>query len=803
MFASFILNTQGDRPNTCDVREDGLYFHFNIAEAINKQEIPVDINKLGDLFLPESVTPALLLSMLAFFHRETTVEQIKTLNQEAQVELLKSRIREQLIGYFFSAQVKESAVLQQSDLAQIPTGRDFVERALGVLMRKRFALYRAVAVSNQWKKNLAIYTQKLKDETSLGVKRGLEPVRTISSEVPAMFNVAQHTTFTSTLYPDGIWRDLLQVNEMDNHGNTIMEGVEVRNNQKPVALFFKLHDLEQRIVAQLEESQETIEVDGTEAKALKLHDIFHQEQEIGYLPDEIEELIKVLQARGLADRQLKQGIYYLYLVETEINFAELKSKFERLEALESLASSKGFTFQEPTDASFSSVGADFQTIGVEFNEVLKDALRQKLRAIEERFNVQCASWLEAERRRLEAKRHEVGPLRLDPPSGLDEANVPLTEFSTVLFQNIRSEVKKAYTNLDREVDRLSNKAGTNLREKLQSYVSDKSPENAIETAAQLRDFISVIDTEIQAISTSRSETEQLYSFFEKWRNLARQVQHDQMMMVDAQPVDAVRDLTNRLDEEQGQIKRHLADRTKTVKQVLENHEYFANRISEIKDEFDQISVHRQEDFIRFQAAIVEQLRQFIDRSEIGEQYNPSDEEGCYRRVREKAVEKIQEFLKERASNSIQIIKGDLMKPIEVFEVRPQVKKDARALQEQVLALEVQISAIVQELRPDDIEEQLPSLVESVLAMREKSTELVAQWEAIQGQLRCDESELSPKAGALLSLIEGNTDKDFTELIIALRQSQNEMFSSPTEIIESLEELYQRNWLNIKISRTTS
>ena len=803
LFASFILNTQGDSPNTCDVREDGLYFHFNIAEAINKQQIPVDINKIGDLFLPDSVTPALLLSMLDFFHRETTVEQIRTLNQEAQVELLKSRIREQLIGYFLSTQVKESAVLQQSDLAQVPTGRDFVERALGVLMRKRFASYSAVAVSNQWKRNLATYTQKLKDETSLGVKRGIEPVRTISSEVPAMFNVGQYTTFTNTLYPDGVWRDLLQVNEIDNHGNTVIERVEVRGNQKPVALFFKLHDLEQRIVDQLEASQETIGVDGTEAKALKLHDIFHQEQVSGYLPDEIEELIKVLQARGLADRQLKQGIDYLYLVETEIDFAELQSKFERLEALESLASSKGFTFQQPADASFSSVGADFQTLGIELNEVLKDALRQKLRAIEESFNVQCASWLEAKKKRLEAKQHKVGPLRLDSPSGLDEANVPLTEFSTVLFRDIRSKVKQAYTNLDREVNRLSNKAETNLRERLQRYMSDRSSENAIETAVQLRDAVTVIDTEIQAIMTSRAETEQLYSFFEKWRNLARQVQHDQMTMVDAQSVDAVRDLINRLDEEQGQIKRHLADRTKTVKQVLENHEYFANRISEIKDEFDQISVHRQDDFIRFQAAIVEQLRQFIDRSEIGEQYNPSDEEGSYRRVREKAVEKIQEFLREKASKSIQAIKGDLMKPIEVFKVRTQVKNDARALQEQVSALEVQISDIVQELRPDDIEEQLPSLVESVLAMRAESTELVVRWEDIQGQLRCDENELSPKAGALLSLIEGNTDKDFTELIIALRQSQNEMFSSPSEIIESLEELYQRNWLNIKVSRTTA
>ena len=192
----------------------------------------------------------------------------------------------------------------------------------------------------------------------------------------------------------------------------------------------------------------------------------------------------------------------------------------------------------------------------------------------------------------------------------------------------------------------------------------------------------------------------------------------------------------------------------------------------------------------------------LEKPHIGEPYNPLDEDGSYRRVLEKVVERIQEF-REKAVKSVQAIMGDLMKPIEVFEVKPKVKNDAMALQEKLSALEIRISHIDRKLKPDGIEDQLSELVQSLLTMREEGTELVQQWEDIQGQLRCDKSELSPKARALLDLIEMDTDKDFTELIIDLRQSGNEMFGSTSEIIKSLEELYQHNWLNIKISRTTA
>ena len=801
LFTSFALDTQGIGANSCEVKENGLYFRFNIQQPINPEEVPRDISKLGDLFLPEAITPSLLLSMLDFFEKEMTISQIKQTKQEAQVNLLKSHILNELTRYFFSESVKDSAVSDEPELSQVSIGKNFVERTLTVLIRKLFPSYRAVAISNQWINVLTNYTQYLKDAQSLGVKRGFEPIKMINADVPGMFNVRAHTTFENTYYPNGIWRDLLQVDEIDENGETIEERIEVKNTQKRVAVYFKLHDLESRILNQLEESP--ILVDGKEAKALKLPEIFKQEKERGYLDEEIEQLLKFLEARGLVAQREQQGIGYLYLVDTEINLVELLRKLQSIEELEQLAKSSGFTPEWDQDESPSTLREILHKEGIDSNEVLKDSLRQKLRSAENNFKNQCGRLLVTERDRVEKKRQEIATLHLDMPQVLSQTTGhPMTEFSILLFQDIRNEIRSAYNAVPERISARQNEAKDTLNKSLQSYMNERTPEKAIEVAVELRELTSIIGAKIDTLKTMRSEAEGLYELFEKWRNLARRVEQDWLIMSEAKESDAVKNLLDRLDEEQRLIKQHLADRTLSLKQVLESHEHFTNRISAIKGEFDQIAANRKDEFINFQAGIEEQLRSIIDKPDISEPYNPTDEEGCYHRVREKAVDKIEGLVEEQAINRIRDIQVELVKPLEVFKVSDAVKNEAETLKEKVSELEQKINIIRNDLKPGGIEENLPTVIKLLLSIREEGTEVLEKMGQVQKHLKCDKDELSSRAQKLLDLIGDNSDKDFTELIIELRQSGDEMFHDASQIIESLEELYQRNWLNIKVSPTT-
>lgn len=70
------------------------------------------------------------------------------------------------------------------------------------------------------------------------------------------------------------------------------------------------------------------------------------------------------------------------------------------------------------------------------------------------------------------------------------------------------------------------------------------------------------------------------------------------------------------------------------------------------------------------------------------------------------------------------------------------------------------------------------------------------------RLRTAREQLSGPAQTLLREIENGKHKDLTELIISLRGSDRSNFSSASQIIGLLEELYQRNWINIHIEPTS-
>lgn len=145
---------------------------------------------------------------------------------------------------------------------------------------------------------------------------------------------------------------------------------------------------------------------------------------------------------------------------------------------------------------------------------------------------------------------------------------------------------------------------------------------------------------------------------------------------------------------------------------------------------------------------------------------------------------------------------DLLKPLEVFDVEAEVKKHAKELQKEVAGLEETIKGVESDLKVQEIELTLPDLVNRLTTIKNDGIAVIEANEKIQSKLRSNIGQLSKEAKYLLKILESNNDKDFTELIIELRESNSEVFEEASQIIRILEELYRRNWINIKISRTT-
>ena len=178
-------------------------FEFNIMNSIDSQKIPADLIYLGELFMPRSITPLLLLSMLDFFDQASITSIVERERLSSEVEPLKAHILNELIGYFFSPDLKDETVIKPLDIledfASVPAGSKFVEDILRFLIPKRFPHYSAIAVSNGWQRYLGTYKDALTREITLGRKQGIEPIKTINRDTPELFSMGPNDRFSELL----------------------------------------------------------------------------------------------------------------------------------------------------------------------------------------------------------------------------------------------------------------------------------------------------------------------------------------------------------------------------------------------------------------------------------------------------------------------------------------------------------------------------------------------------------------------------------------------------------------------------
>ena len=212
-------------------------------------------------------------------------------------------------------------------------------------------------------------------------------------------------------------------------------------------------------------------IDGTEANVLEFSVIYRQATELGYLEEEINALIEILRARGIVDRKDVAGTPYLYLVETFINFAEQEAKLEYLGQIVALAKQNGFTFKcENLSAAYTLE----QTIGIENDEVQKDALRQELNSAETNLKNHCAEWVGTELNSLDRRINKVETLRREVPPVLEQmTDYPTTEFSTILFQrSVQPKVKLAYTKLSENIRKIQAEIRGTCNKEIIKYQAD-------------------------------------------------------------------------------------------------------------------------------------------------------------------------------------------------------------------------------------------------------------------------------------------------------------------------------------------
>jgi len=619
-------------------------------------------------------------------------------------------------------------------------------------------------------------------------------------EVPGLFNISSHVTFRNTYYPNGVLRQLLRIDELDANGRIVASRIESSNNNKPVGMLFIQHPLEREILQRLEDTTHTIP--GRDLKAIKKNDVFTSSEPKGYLPEEVDQLIKVLTARGLIEEENYQGVTYLYLQKTEISMAELSQGVEELEALDAKARDLGFV---PEWRSAHGPGALRQRLDdpdTQRDEIAKDHLRRDLREAKQDFQGTVTTWLTKAFENLVNLEKSTGILAMDVPKILEQATGnPATDFSIVLFVDIRRPVLGQYQRHNEQVGRLQSKIRECIVAEKTSYEQERSVPNALATAGRIGQHLTRFKAGAETLGQSQSSLSAHHIAYQKWRDLARQIEEYRLMLVDLADDDGIQALLTRLDAEQNSIKMHLADRGQTLIQVLDAHEHYRNRIREIVSEFDQVAKNREQKFLAYQGEIHDQLKQVSSTAPQSIVYNRSNDDGVYREVNQRAADSLQAIC-ETAIDAFNKVQTSLLKPLEVFHVEPQIRTEAQSLTDDIRLAKQNILKLRGEITPDYVSSSIANWVGQLRQAREGSAALLDRHERIMAQLRTSREQLSGPARTLLREIEKGKHKDLTELIISLRGSNNSNFSSAAQIVNLLEELYQRNWINIHIELTS-
>ncbi|MDE0014945.1 MAG: hypothetical protein OXU51_02075 [Candidatus Poribacteria bacterium] len=765
----FTLDTTDQVGNACHITANGLDFRFNVQQPINAQRVPEDIGKLGELFLPESITPLLLLSILDFFDDDSIVSMVESAKQEAEVSFLKERIINELIHYFFPPEIKTEAhfdpVELSTDFQSVIAGKDFVENVLRILMPKQFPDYSAVAIAAQWKRYLDGYKLALSNIPTLAIRRGIESIAMANPDVPGHFGLSSISAFRN--FNNVVGRELLRFE--DSTGRQ----VEVTSKQEQVNVFFTLHRFEKRLIEQLETSTTNITVDGELVNAITLPSVYEHAAELGYAKDEVNELVNILNARGIIKTKNEIGMDHLYIADVSINFSELEAKLSNIENVVKLAESKGFDYQYEN---LNSARNLMQTEGIENDEEKKDELRQKLDSTENNFQQFCRNRIITEQNRLEQQIDDLERLRLTVPRVLEqETDYPPVDFCQILFHDIQNQVKRTYVSLSDEITKIQAKVRDTVDREVETYQSEQKLDKAIEAADRLKSERNKVDLQIKSLSKRGNDTEELFQLFDPWRHLARQCHNDKRSMENSREDMEVGNLIDRLDVVVNNIRQHLSEKRRSLKDILSNSEHFKAQIDSIKFEFDTHQKGKESDFIKYQANFENLLRKLREKPHIGVSWNPADQDGCYRDTREKVVGKLKEIIGE-ARQQIDSLKRDLRQPIDILAVPDELKDKSVALSQDLHTCDQKFLEVRSELTIEQVDTELGNWVSTLVSLRGDGVTYLKRWEEIRKEMQRFRSALSQTAqrlhDAVNPLIEDGT------------------FPSARAIVECLEELYE-------------
>jgi hypothetical protein len=232
-------------------------------EAPFDRKLPRHIRDIEDYLSPVTLTPGVLVSLLSYIDQQ--LPQIEGMSDKQKLEITDKirKLREFLLTMVFG-----NTVFADQNIQVFSRGAQAVRDALFRLLKQTYPHYQTLMTSSSWRNTLDTYEQVL-SQMDVAQRRGLEPFHEKKSDIAGTFGQRSHAGFESYARQ---YEGLLNiVNWRGDNG----------------VIEFHRHPAEQMLI-------EAISVD----QGLSRQAINHHAREFGYLPDEVDYLLRFLELRG-------------------------------------------------------------------------------------------------------------------------------------------------------------------------------------------------------------------------------------------------------------------------------------------------------------------------------------------------------------------------------------------------------------------------------------------------------------------------------------------------------------------------
>lgn len=239
------------------------------------RHLPRDIREIEDFLSPVVLTPGVLVSLLDYVD-----QQVPLVEGMSETESFRIANKTRKLQEFLLTMVFDDHLFLDQGIRVFSRGAQAVRDALFRILKRTFPDYQTLITSPAWRHILDSYEAAL-GQLDVSQRRGMESLRDEKSVIAAAFGQRSHAGFES------------YARQLDN----LMHIVDWRGTDGEIA--FSRHPAEQTLI-------EFIAVDG----GLDRDSIDRQARALGYLPDEVDYLLRFLELRGYVDYDKKMRRYH-------------------------------------------------------------------------------------------------------------------------------------------------------------------------------------------------------------------------------------------------------------------------------------------------------------------------------------------------------------------------------------------------------------------------------------------------------------------------------------------------------------